>query len=367
MGQIRVGVVGANPDRGWAARSHIPALRALPGYRLTAVGTSRPETAERAAAVFGAPHACTDPADLARRVDLVAVTVKVPAHAELVRAALSEGRDVYCEWPLARTTAEAEELAKEAREAGVRTIVGLQARYSPALIRARELLGTLGRLTSVTVHAARGKGNQDEVPAWTAYTYDSGAGAGLLEVYGGHVLDAVEYLAGQITELSARLSLQRPFHRTDTGDPIRVTAPDHLLIHGALAGGAVLSVHVHDGKAVGSRVRIELAGTEGDLTLSADAAGNPLGGQLQISALRGVPVEVPELPEEAVNVAGLYAAFAAGEDVPGFDAGVRLHRLLDAVRLSAETGRAVRPGASAATAAATAPAAPGTATPGRPG
>jgi predicted dehydrogenase len=163
------------------------------------------------------------------------------------------------------------------------------------------------------------------------------------------------------------LSIQRPRHITEDGEPVVVTSPDHLLLNAILANGAVASAHIHDGKVGGSRVRIEIAGTNGDLTLTADSDDNPLGGQLQISALRGVTVPTPEIPEEAVNVAGLYAAFAQGQPVPDFDAGVRLHRLLDAVRLSAETGRSVRRDASAAIAAATVPAAPDTTTPGRSG
>ncbi|GAA5172167.1 Gfo/Idh/MocA family oxidoreductase [Amycolatopsis dongchuanensis] len=325
---IRVGILGASPDRGWAARSHIPALRRLDGYELAAVGTSRAESAARAGEAFGVP-AFTDPRALAEAVDLVVVTVRVPAHAELVRAALAAGKDVYCEWPLARTAREAEELAAEAEAAGVRTVVGLQARYSPALVRARELLPSLGRLTSITVYAARGKGAEDVVPEWTAYTYDAASGAGLVEVYGGHTLDAIAFLGGEITDLSAAVSVQRAHHVTDTGRSIDVTAPDHFLAHATLAGGAVASLHVHDGRVGGSRVRIEITGTRGDLTLTADADGDPLGGQLQISPLRGIDVPEPDLPGEAVNVAGLYRAFAAGAPVPGFAAGVRLHRLLE--------------------------------------
>ena len=31
---IRVGIIGAAPDRGWSAAAHIPALKALPQYAL---------------------------------------------------------------------------------------------------------------------------------------------------------------------------------------------------------------------------------------------------------------------------------------------------------------------------------------------
>ena len=46
---IRVGLIGAAPDRGWAASAHIPALRALPDYALAAVCTTRQESADATA------------------------------------------------------------------------------------------------------------------------------------------------------------------------------------------------------------------------------------------------------------------------------------------------------------------------------
>ncbi|MFF4414554.1 Gfo/Idh/MocA family oxidoreductase [Streptosporangium sp. NPDC001559] len=66
-------------------------------------------------------------------VDLVVITVRVPAHAELVEAALAAGKHVYCEWPLARTTDEADTLTKSAHSTGVHHAVGLQARCAPAI------------------------------------------------------------------------------------------------------------------------------------------------------------------------------------------------------------------------------------------
>lgn len=178
MSRIRVGIVGANPERGWALRAHVPALRALPDYAITAVATSREDSAREAARRFGAAHAFTDPRALAEHpeVDLVAVTVRVPHHAELVEAALEAGTHVLCEWPLARTTDEARDLLDRARAAGVRHALGLQGRFAPAVIYARDLLrdGAVGRVTAVNVHSAVGKGASGRLPSWAAYTDDRG-------------------------------------------------------------------------------------------------------------------------------------------------------------------------------------------------
>jgi predicted dehydrogenase len=55
--KIRVGIIGASMRNGWARDAHIPALSALPEFEITAVSTSRQETADETANHFGIPHA----------------------------------------------------------------------------------------------------------------------------------------------------------------------------------------------------------------------------------------------------------------------------------------------------------------------
>ena len=101
--RIRVGIVGANPDRGWAAQAHIPALKALANdFEITALSTTRRESADAASKRFGVPNAFDNHQELVNSadVDVVAITVKVPHHLELATAALKAGKAVYCEWPL---------------------------------------------------------------------------------------------------------------------------------------------------------------------------------------------------------------------------------------------------------------------------
>src|SRR5437016_14336514 len=98
--RIRVGIIGANPDRGWAAQAHIPALRSLSDdFEITALSTTRRESAEAASKLFGVPDAFDNHQELVTSpaVDVVAVTVKVPYHLELATAALGAGKAVYCE------------------------------------------------------------------------------------------------------------------------------------------------------------------------------------------------------------------------------------------------------------------------------
>ena len=97
--KIRVGIVGANPSRGFASIAHIPALQALPDFEISAVSTTRQDSADAAARHYGVPLAFSDAEKLARHpdVDLVAVSVKVPDHYVSVMAAIDAGKHVYCE------------------------------------------------------------------------------------------------------------------------------------------------------------------------------------------------------------------------------------------------------------------------------
>src|SRR5262249_29237630 len=130
--RIRVGIVGASPQS-WAAAAHLPALAHLDEFTVTAVATTRQDSARAAADTFGIPPALPSADELASQpeLDRVVVSVKVPAHAAVVRAALAAGKHVYTEWPLAVDLAEASALADAAAAAGVVHAVNLQAYHAP--------------------------------------------------------------------------------------------------------------------------------------------------------------------------------------------------------------------------------------------
>src|SRR5437870_368910 len=134
--RIRVGIIGANPDRGWAAQAHIPALKSLSDdFEITALSTSRRESAAASSKRFGVPLAFDNHQELVNNdaVDVVAVTVKVPYHLELATAALDAGKAVYCEWPLGNGLNEAEALAALAKKKAGLAVTGLQAGAAPAV------------------------------------------------------------------------------------------------------------------------------------------------------------------------------------------------------------------------------------------
>src|SRR2546426_9445506 len=282
--RIRVGIIGASPDRGWAAQAHIPALRSLrDDFEITALSTTRRESADAAGKLFGVPAAFDNHQELVNSptVDVVAVTVKVPHHLELATAALEAGKAVYCEWPLGNGLKEAETLAALAKQKGVLAVAGLQARAAPAVGYVRDLVrqGYVGDVLSTTLIGS-GMGWGPTVEPYNVYMNDKKNGATLLAIALGHAADALCYCLGEVHELSATMTMRRQsFTIAGTGETRPMNADDQVCVAGLLEGGAALSIHYRGGRSRGPDLLWENNGTEGGLQVSAD------GGQAQIFEL----------------------------------------------------------------------------------
>jgi predicted dehydrogenase len=363
--RFKVGIVGLQPGRSWAARAHLPALRALPGsYEIAGVANTSLASAERAAAASGLTRAFADVNALvtAPDVDIVTVAVKVPHHLEIVRAAIGAGKHVYCEWPLGNGLAEAEEMTALARARGVLGVVGTQARVAPEIEHLRDLIanGFVGDVLSTTLVAwGRGWGGTIDEKKVQAYLLDRANGATMLTIPLGHTLAALLDVLGNVAEVSAVLATRRPRVRAkDTGEDIPVSAPDQVLVSGVLANGAPLSIHYRGGLARGGDGLLwEINGTEGDLRISGPS-GHTQMVPLRLEGVRGSekafgPIEIPESsrsgwPEDVVpgNVARVYARMARDlregtNSAPSFENAVAVHRVIAAIEKAAENGRRV--------------------------
>jgi predicted dehydrogenase len=358
--KIRVGIIGASPDRGFASIAHIPALQALPALEITAVCTTRQESADATARHFGIPLAFADPAKLARHpdVDLVTVCVKVPDHYQPVMAAIDAGKHVYSEWPLGRDTDEAVRMRDAAERKGVRHAVGLQGRVSPAINYARDLVaqGYVGRVLAATMIgcAANWGASIDR-----AYQADRTNGANLLTITGGHQIDALCHCLGEFRELAAFVINQRErIPADDAGGIIAKTSPDQLAVNGIVGDGAVVSFQIRGGMARGTEFLFEIHGDAGDLVLTATSRASMQRQDLRLQGAQGIGTALADMPVSAkyrwvpdavpkgspYNVAQLYAKLSDSirdgtPATPGFNAAVTRHRLIDAIVRASETGR----------------------------
>ena len=80
--KIRLGLIGASVKGTWSARSHLPAVQASSEVELTAVCTTRADSAEAARQAWGARLAFDDYRKMiaSPEIDAVAIVVRVPSH-----------------------------------------------------------------------------------------------------------------------------------------------------------------------------------------------------------------------------------------------------------------------------------------------
>lgn len=323
---IRIGIVGASVDRGWASMAHIPALRALDRYEVQAVCTTNARSAGSVAKAFEIPHAFDDPAALAAHpdVDLITVTVKAPAHHAVLTKILGAGKPVLCEWPVGCDVRETAALAEAAHRACVRAFAGLQSRYIPALRYARDLIaeGAIGDLLSLDLLSTAGAWGAAVHPG-DAYTLDPASGATLLSIWGGHTLDLVWSLFGDFEDISARVTTQRKTTAVmGTNGSVPLAVPDNVTVSARLSGGATASVRLRGGPLPATAFLLEIVGSEGVIAVSGDGIFAMVIADLKLGLARAGetalhPVEIPShyfcvprgnLPPAALNVAQLYAA-----------------------------------------------------------
>jgi predicted dehydrogenase len=358
--RIRVGIVGASIN-GFAPLSHIPALRALPDdFEIVAVSTTSMRSAEAAAKHHGVPLAFADAEALARHpdVDLVTVCVKAPDHHKPVMAAIAAGKHVYCEWPLAHSTAAAIEMRDAARARGIKHAVGLQGQLDPTVNYARDLLaqGFIGRPLVATLIAS--------APNWGstlsgAYQADAANGANLLTITGGHNADLLCHMLGEFRELTGYVVSQRdriPEQGTDR--IISKTSPDQLSISGLIGDAITVSLQVRGGANRGTPLLLEIHGAAGDLVITATERQSTQRQDLLLQGAQGEKGPLIDLPipdtyrwvpantprGTPYNVAQLYLRLAAAirggtAAYPDFDAAVTRHRMLDAMMRASATGQ----------------------------
>jgi predicted dehydrogenase len=256
---------------------------------------------------------------------------------------------VYCEWPLGNGLAEAEELAELARAQGVHAVVGLQARFNPAVQFVRRLIadGFVGRVRSTNMHGS-GMAWGPATPASDAYVNDKGNGATLLSIPMGHSIDALCYVLGEFEGISAHIATElTEVTVLGTNEKIQKTAEDQVVLCGALAGGAAVSVHYRSQRSRATNFRWEINGTDGDLVLEGPSGHL----QMMLPKVYGARAEDKELRELALpteylkpgahlpggpglNVALAYDQLAedmqtSSRLVPTFDHAVLRHRMLD--------------------------------------
>lgn len=278
---------------------------------------------------------CADPA-----IDLVVIALPNEAHVGAVRLAAAAGKAVVCTKPLARTGAEAAEMLRIVREAGVWHGYAESSVFSPNIAKAHQMVqaGAIGKL--LTMRAREAHSGPHAPHFWDAET----AGGGALLDMGCHTIESARHFFGKDNEITEVFAWGATLAHAD-----KTTGEDTAIAMLKFAGGQLATVESSWIEKGGMQLRHELVGSAGRIVT--DTASTPVWGFIENPA--GYLVEkadsdtgwVYPVPEEAraygfsQEMRHFAEKFAAGEPpIETFEDGLIVNCVLDACYASMKSG-----------------------------
>lgn len=343
---VRVGLVGA----GAIFRSrHIPGLKKIAGVELVCVANRSRESGEKIASEFGIWEVMEDWRALVGRRDLDAVFIGTwpYKHREMSVAALLEGKHVFCQARMAMDVGEAHDMVavSRSRPGQVAMICPPPTRmpFEP-FIQKTLAQGTLGRLVSVEMVHVSGANTKTNAVHWREQREYSGKQVMAMGIYA----ETLNAWVGPYESLNAQTGVFVEQKTDASGKTVEIHVPQVVSISGRLVSGAVCTEH-HLGLAVDKSTtgdRLTIWGTKGTLRYQ-------FGQTLEMAGV-GEELKAVEVPAglkkewwaeddfiEAVRAARAGKVFKVS---PDFEEGLVYMQKVEAVHLSAATGRSVKPG-----------------------
>jgi len=188
---VRIGLLGC----GFVATFYMQGLSEVPGQEVVAVYGRDTAKANAFADRWGIPAVSDDMAAVCGRADVDMLLIALPnnMHLEAVRLAAAHGKHVVCTKPLGRNADEARRMLEAVRAAGVLHGYAETEVFSPAVIRAKNLIdeGAIGRV--LTVRSREAHAGPHAPHFWDA----AEAGGGALLDMGCHTIEAARYFIGK--------------------------------------------------------------------------------------------------------------------------------------------------------------------------
>jgi predicted dehydrogenase len=204
---LNIGVIGI----GFGQQVHVPAFRLDNRCVVRAIAATDPDRARMVAGALGIPKACGDWGELIDdpAIDAVAIAVPPTEQAAIAIAAAKAGKHLFCEKPMAASTAEGRRMLKAADKAGVVHAMDLMFPEIPEWKQARELAhsGNLGRIRQVVLNwRVETYAYREQLVSWKT---NKSEGGGVLNSFASHSLYYLEWLFGPITAIMARLHARK--------------------------------------------------------------------------------------------------------------------------------------------------------------
>jgi predicted dehydrogenase len=360
---LRVGIISA----AWGGFAHLPAWRAVPGVEVTAICTSRRESAEAAAARLGiarpfwdAQAMCADP-----EIDIVDCGTRPSWRKPMVLAALANGKHVYNASPHAPDWASAKEIDSAWRASKCVGVVDAYAQWIPAHAQMKAMLADdyIGTPYAGTCYFNISLFNTPDKAFPYNWFADGSAGVSAVRNNGSHALYMLLFLFGPIAELVADDSqILKEWHFPD-GDRMRPETTDLANVMLRFESGLVMQMQISWSLPLpggwlidvhGSKGRIEVTSptfpTARDCTLRAGQIGGALVTvevEDRFKSVPGVGMDWQSEPQPSATMAFSMNAMVEqikgqGKAAPDFAQALEVERLQEAIRVSSTERRWVR-------------------------
>ena len=241
----RIGLIGPG---GFAKNVLVPAFVEA-GARLELVGGGAGPSADAAGRDLGFARVAADELSVIRDpdVDAVVIATRHGSHAELATQALSAGKHVFCEKPLALNEQELARVIQAARKSDCLLFVGFNRRFSPLLREVRAFVADSRLVAQYRISAGQ------MPPSSWVHDLENGGGRILGELC--HFIDSLVYLT------SARISAVSAAAAAEETLPLQ--ARDNIVVNVTLEDGSVGTIaYVAAGSAAVPKERLEVfAGT----------------------------------------------------------------------------------------------------------
>ena len=213
MEKLRVAVIGT----GFVGRVHVENIRRQNHAEVVAIADQTAELAASFGAALGVARTVGDYRELLddRAIDAVHICTPNHAHYPIARAALAAGKHVICEKPLAMTAAEAASLVELAQSQDVVHATSYNLRFYPNVAQMRRLIesGDVGEVLAVQGSYVQDWLFYDTDYNWRLEPEVGGASRAVADI-GSHWCDLVEHVTGaRIRAVCAELATFHPIRR----------------------------------------------------------------------------------------------------------------------------------------------------------
>lgn len=373
---LKIGVVGAN----WTLKAHAPAWNRIPGCEVTALCTTRPETAEPAAKAAGIAKAYWDIDAMTSDPDLDVIVVGTPpvSRFDIVMSALNAGKHVYNCLPFATTSARATTMRDAQRAAGLVGVVDAQFRWLPAIRYMKDLIGqgALGDMIQATVEIqmplARHDGFHYPVAAHSGamepyhWLADSRMGGSAWRNFGSHALLNLTWLFGDIADIVGDTRTVLKEWTLPTGHRLQPDTADAAMALVRFKEGGFANINTGWCKPDSQTYRLEVWGTHGRFLATDNAFGDAptttlyygdarprtrgtlSGGLLDIPEsyfeIPGVGLSKADCPPFVMPMTAMFSDMAAAiregrEGSPSFSEAAHAHQAVEALEVSMRSQR----------------------------